>query len=242
MYEYRHYRDNLVQDESVKRYRIVQEESDIQVTSEKDYSDFLKEELLKIRKDIKRAIAINPDFLHSLTPIEDERLESIEVARLMIEASKKAQVGPFGAVAGAVNDLLAKAILDKRILILENGGDLYIAGNRDIRIGIYAGQSPLSNKFALELVKEDLPLGVCTSSATVGHAYSEGAADAGLVIGKSSALADAFATAFTNRIKKEEDIEEALNWVMGHEDIYGALAIMNDKIGAMGNIKLAEWK
>jgi ApbE superfamily uncharacterized protein (UPF0280 family) len=108
-------------------------------------------------------------------------------------------------------------------------------------IGIYAGNSVLSGKFAIEIQKDLFPVGVCTSSATVGHSFSMGKADAAVVISKTCAVADAFATAFCNRIKKTEDIAPALEWVNGFDEVIGAVAIINDKIGAIGNIKLVKW-
>ena len=54
-------------------------------------------------------------------------------------------------------------------------------------------------------------------------------------------MADAFATAFCNRIKKTEDIAPALEGVNGFDEVIGAVAVMNDKIGAIGNIKLVKW-
>ena len=47
---------------------------------------------------------------------------------------------------------------------------------------------------------------LCTSSATVGHSFSMGKADAAVVISKTCAVADAFAAAFYMWIKKTEDI------------------------------------
>lgn len=138
--------------------------------------------------------------------------------------------------------MLAEKLMDKsKQIIIENGGDIYIKSDQDRLIGIYAGNSVLSGKFAIEIQKDLFPVGVCTSSATVGHSFSMGKADAAVVISKTCAVADAFATAFCNRIKKTEDIAPALEWVNGFDEVIGAVAIINDKIGAIGNIKLVKW-
>jgi ApbE superfamily uncharacterized protein (UPF0280 family) len=192
-----------------------------------------------LRKEIYAAIRDNGEFLTSLVPVE---YKGEGVVKAMVEAAKLAEVGPFAAVAGAINDMLAEKLMDKsKQIIIENGGDIYIKSDQDRLIGIYAGNSVLSGKFAIEIQKDLFPVGVCTSSATVGHSFSMGKADAAVVISKTCAVADAFATAFCNRIKKTEDIAPALEWVNGFDEVIGAVAIINDKIGAIGNIKLVKW-
>ena len=48
-----------------------------------------------------------------------------------------------------------------------------------------------------------MPMGICTSSGTVGHSLSFGKADAVCVKAKSVSLADAAATAIGNMVKSQ---------------------------------------
>lgn len=237
MYQPRDYRKSFT--DRLKWYNVCVEETDLMIGTDEDCSELILKTVRTLRKEIYAAIRDNGEFLTSLVPVE---YKGEGVVKAMVEAAKLAKVGPFAAVAGAINDMLAEKLtgVSKQIFI-ENGGDIYIKSDRDRLIGIYAGNSVLSGKFAIEIQKDLFPVGVCTSSATVGHSFSMGKADAAVVISKTCAVADAFATAFCNRIKKTEDIAPALEWVNGFDEVIGAVAIMNDKIGAIGNIKLVKW-
>lgn len=237
MYQPRDYRKSFT--DRLKWYNVCVEETDLMIGTDEDCSELVLKTVRTLRKEIYAAIRDNGEFLTSLVPVE---YKGEGVVKAMVEAAKLAEVGPFAAVAGAINDMLAEKLMDKsKQIIIENGGDIYIKSDQDRLIGIYAGNSVLSGKFAIEIQKDLFPVGVCTSSATVGHSFSMGKADAAVVISKTCAVADAFATAFCNRIKKTEDIAPALEWVNGFDEVIGAVAVMNDKIGAIGNIKLVKW-
>jgi len=238
MYQIRDYRKSFSNE--LKWYNVCVEETDLMIGTDENYSKQILKIVRTLRHDIYAAIEKNQEFFTSLVPIEYEKAEG--VAKIMVEAAKLAGVGPFAAVAGAINDMLADKLSDQsKQIFIENGGDIYIKSDKDRKIGIFAGKSVLSNKFAIEIPKEIFPVGICTSSATVGHSFSMGKADAAVVICKTSAVADAFATALCNRIKNIEDIAFALEWVNSFEEVIGAVAIMDDKIGAIGNIKLVKW-
>ena len=95
-------------------------------------------------------------------------------------------------------------------MIVENGGDIFLKINQTRKVGIYAGDSPFSEKIALEVDPRPAPFSVCTSSGTVGHSFSFGKADAVVVIAASACLADAAATAIGNVVKEVTDIEAGL--------------------------------
>ncbi|MCE5281554.1 MAG: UPF0280 family protein, partial [Deltaproteobacteria bacterium] len=111
----------------------------------------------------------------------------------------------------------------------------------DIRVGIFAGRSALSNRIALKIRKEEMPLGVCTSSGTVGHSLSFGKADAVCVKARTACLADAVATALGNRVKNQRDIHNALEAGMKIRNVTGILIIAKDQFGAMGDVEIIDW-
>ena len=118
-------------------------------------------------------------------------------------------------------------------VIVENGGDIYLKTKEHRKIGVFAGKSPFSEKICLEIAPEDTPLGVCTSSGTVGHSLSLGKADAAVILADDAFLADAVATATGNRVKTWEDIDAAIEFASGIEGVKGVLIIIGDKMGHM---------
>jgi hypothetical protein len=123
-------------------------------------------------------------------------------------------------------------------VIIENGGDIYLATSKERIIGIYAGHSPLSLKIGIVIRPEESPLGICTSSGTVGHSLSFGKADAICILSKSATLADAAATAVGNIVQEKKDIELGLQRGKEIEGVLGTLIIIGEKMGVWGNIKL----
>lgn len=186
-------------------------------------------------------ILTDPRFYHSLVPYLP-RFGCPPVAARMAAAAEKAGVGPMAAVAGAFAEEIA-LVLARRFsltdIIVENGGDIYLASTVPRRIAVWAGNSPLSGKIALDIAPDLSPLGICTSSATVGPSLSLGKADAVTILARDTATADAFATAVGNQVRTAADIESALIFAAEQPDILGCLIIIGDHLGAIGRIRLA---
>jgi len=144
-------------------------------------------------------------------------------------------------VAGAIAEWVSKDLLKlSKEVIVENGGDIYLATSRERTIGIFAGDSPLSLKIGIVISPEDTPLGVCTSSGTVGPSLSFGKADAVCILAKSSALADAVATAVGNIVGEKKDIELGLERGKKIAGVLGMLIIVEEKMGVWGNVRLIQ--
>ena len=152
-----------------------------------------------------------PDLLTALVPfpVGDD---APAIARAMAEAAAKVNVGPMAAVAGAFAEFVGRDLLKySPEVIVENGGDIFLKSTKSRLVGVYAGEdSPLTGQVALKIEPLDTPLGVCTSSGTVGHSLSFGKADAVVALSRSTALADAAATAIGNIVKAETDVQKAL--------------------------------
>jgi ApbE superfamily uncharacterized protein (UPF0280 family) len=147
----------------------------------------------------------------------------------------------MAAVAGAMAEWVSKDLLKlSKEVIVENGGDIFLATSRERTVGIYAGDSPLSLKIGILVKPEETPLGICTSSGTVGPSLSFGRSDAVCILSKSSALADAAATSVGNVVKEKKDIELGLERGKEIEGILGILIIVGEKMGVWGNIKLTQ--
>jgi hypothetical protein len=145
----------------------------------------------------------------------------------------------MAAVAGAIAEQVGLALLkESREVVIENGGDCFIKVDSALQIGIFAGQSTLSGRLALKIHPESTPVGVCTSSGTVGHSVSLGHADAVTVIASSTALADAVATMACNQVRGENDIHQAIAFAQQVEGVSGVIVMLGEKIGAWGDVEL----
>jgi ApbE superfamily uncharacterized protein (UPF0280 family) len=101
-----------------------------------------------------------------------------------------------------------------------------------------AGDSPLSERVAIEVTASMMPVAVCTSSGTVGPSVSFGSAHAVTVLASSGALADAAASSIGNLVHGVDDIEKALARAREIPGVLGALVIIDDRIGAVGQVRL----
>jgi ApbE superfamily uncharacterized protein (UPF0280 family) len=103
--------------------------------------------------------------------------------REMADATREVGVGPMAAVAGAIAESVGKELLPySDEVIVENGGDIFLKTSKERFIGVYAGKSKFTKKIAFSILPDETPLGVCTSSGTVGHSLSFGYADGRRVI------------------------------------------------------------
>ncbi|MFC1927875.1 UPF0280 family protein, partial [Chloroflexota bacterium] len=89
------------------------------------------------------------------------------------------------------------------------------------------------------ITPRETPLGICTSSGTVGHSLSLGSADAVIVLSPSTALADAAATALCNVVKTPDDIPQAIERAQSIEGLRGLVIIVGDNMGVWGKVTIA---
>jgi ApbE superfamily uncharacterized protein (UPF0280 family) len=229
---------NRIKAKGLVSFRVEVNETDLWLSADKNLEDEARNLVLQGRHHIESYIAANPDFKDTLVPWEDDPFAPVLVKE-MINASNKVGVGPMAAVAGAIAQFVGEGLLDfSDQVIVENGGDTFIKTGRPVTISVLAGNSPLSGKIGLLFPEERMPLGVCSSSGTVGHSLSLGKADAVCLISPSSALGDAAATALGNTIVLESDLGNAPSWAEKIEGIEGGLVILGEKMAAWGNIEL----
>jgi len=236
-YQERTYR-NAVKTDDLVQFRVIIKETDLLIRAKRDLSVEAKESVLKYRNQLETYIAMNPAFEKRLIPIE-EAPHVPKIIEEMIRTSRLARVGPMAAVAGAMAQSVSEDLLRfSDEIIIENGGDIYLATSKERIVGIYAGSSPLSMKVGIVIKPADSPIGICTSSGTVGPSLSFGKADAVCILSKSAALADAAATAVGNAIREKKDIEQGLERGQMIEGVLGVLIIIGEKMGVWGGIRL----
>lgn len=240
-YRHRTYR-NLVDDQLVSTFFKLKE-TDLHILAESDVSEAVGDLTTTFRLQVEGYIAQHPEFASALKPLEVDPLAP-PLIRQMQEAAQLAGVGPMAAVAGGIAEFVGRSLLESGIkeLIVENGGDLFLKRSEDITVSIFAGESPLSKRLGLCIVPDQMPLGICTSSGTVGHSLSLGKADSVTVLADSAFAADAVATRLGNEIGGEKDIQAAIDHALSIgaqlERIRGVLIICGETIGASGEIEL----
>ena len=219
-------------------FRVAVKETDLMVLAARDFTNSVREAVVKERQQLEDYIEAHPDFVKTLAPWPEDPFAP-GLVREMIAAGKKTGVGPMAAVAGAIAERVGRALMPSSPeVIVENGGDIFLRISRPATVALFAGKSPLSQKVGLKIEPLLGPLGVCTSSGTVGHSLSFGRADAACVLAPSAALADACATALGNRVPDAGAIDAALEWVAEVPGILGAVVIVGDKLGAWGQVEL----
>lgn len=240
MYEERSYR-GLFKGVNLKFFDVCIDETDLMIGATKELHNEALLLVKKFRSELQDYIKQYPKFLTTLKPMEPAD-NAPYIVQKMCGAAFKAGVGPMAAVAGAVSELVGLELLKySDEIIVENGGDIFIKTNSKRKVGIYAGKSPLNEKIAIEIESTRTPLGICTSSGTVGHSLSFGKADAAVVLAKDTFLSDAVATATCNRVKNAGDIESAIEFASRIKGVEGVLIIIDDKIGAWGDINLTSF-
>jgi len=231
---------NRVDAEGLASFTINEKESDLLISARADLQNVASASVMHYREQIENYTAKRREFLNSLLPI-DNAGEAPPIIKDMISESRKAGVGPMAAVAGAIAQYVAKdLLLESSEVIVENGGDIFLKTRNMRTVGIYAGDSPFSNEIALEVEPDDTPLGICTSSGTIGHSLSFGKADAVAICSPSAILADAVATAAGNIVKTNSDIEKAIDFASSIDGVKGIVIILGDKLGIWGRLKIKE--
>ena len=236
IHEERTYR-SLINKDNLTSYNVKIAESDLLISSDTDMSDEALKSLASHRHSLETYIKSNPDFRTSLLPLPEDDLAP-PIVRDMLSKSRICGVGPMASVAGAVSEFVGNDLLNQtENLIIENGGDIFIKSENKLITSVYAGVSPLSYNVNFIVKPEETPLGICTSSATVGPSLSFGKADAVCVISKSATLADAAASTIGNKVKSKNDIKPALDFGIKIKGVEGIIIILESEMGVIGKVQ-----
>jgi uncharacterized protein len=236
-YEERTYR-SLINNDNLTSYNVKIAESDLFISSDTNLADLAEKSLLKHRYSLEAYIKSHPEFRTSLLPLPEDNLAP-PIIRDILRKSKICGVGPMASVAGAVAEFVGYDLLNQaENIIIENGGDIFLRSKNKLTVAVYAGESALSYNVNVIVKPEETPLGICTSSATVGPSLSFGKADAVCVISQSATLADAAASAIGNRVKNKKDIKTALDYGIKIPGVRGVVIICGNDMGVIGQVEL----
>ena len=229
---------NRILSQDLNKYHINVRETDLFITSDQDIEAETAKIVHRLRSHLEVYIDIHPEFLTSLQPLPEDHFAP-DIVRGMLKAGSTANVGPMAAVAGAVAEFVGRELMDRcATLIIENGGDCFLKSDKERTVAIFAGESPLSYKVRLRIAPEKTPIGICTSSGTVGPSLSLGKADAVCVLAKTATLADAAASSIGNLVQSGRDITRGIERSQQIEGILGVVIISGDRMGAWGDVEL----
>ena len=231
---------NRVNARGLTCFSVAVKETDLWVCADKNLEKATKDLIFDCRYQLESYMKSHPEFPNSLVPLARDPYAP-PIVKAMIRATGKVEVGPMASVAGAIAQYVGMGLLNfTDQVIVENGGDIFLKADRPLTVSIFAGASPLSGKFGLLVPVRQMPLGVCSSSGTVGHSLSRGIADVVCTLSSSAALADGAATALGNRVKNKRDLEEVATWADQIEGLLGGMAIAGDTMATWGDIELVE--
>lgn len=217
-------------------YDVVIAESDIRVCTERNLEEEARQALLSCRAQLENYLEKHPFFGTSFRPVPAAS-GAPQIVEEMAGAALLFGVGPMASVAGAIAQQVGLELLKySRQVVVENGGDLFLAGGarRKARVFPGAGLDPVN------LLVEDSPggVGLCTSSATIGHSRSLGEADSVTVLSPTAVLADAAATSFCNMVRSVDDIEKVIEKASGYPEVRGIVVVMGGSVGLWGQLEM----
>lgn len=194
----------------------------------------------KLRETLDGYIKTEPFFRKSLNPFHPSEIAPAGAIE-MAAASRKAGIGPMSTVAGLFAREVGNEIsknFSVNEMVIENGGDIYVLLQNELILSVFAGDSILSERIGLVIPADKSKLGICTSAGTVGHSLSYGVADAVVVVCDDILVADAFATAFGNKVKSPNNVEKVIKQSEKYPEILSLLIICEDKIGIRGDYEM----
>ena len=192
------------------------------------------EAIARARAAVERQISTDPFFLTTFEPYDPSRATS-SVTKRMCEASSTAGVGPMATVAGTMAQEALEAMVADGCEHgwVDNGGDIALFLARETTVEVFHGTG---EAFGLVFEPSDDLIGVCSSSSTLGHSISLGAADVAVAIADSAPLADALATAICNRVRTREDLTTCLDEFRAVEGFRGGLVVLGEETAFAGRV------
>lgn len=237
MYQQRFYRYYSKHKYSLE---VVYKESDLCIISDKQLDAKLaKAILIKYYTQVEDYVKKVPEFFTSLSSLDSDN-QAYPIIKDMLQASMEAGIGPFSSVAGAIASYTAAELLNHcSEIMVENGGDILLKINRDRKIGLYLGKNLDLEIVTIKAAKRDYCFGICSSSSKIGPSLNFGKADLLTVIAKDAIRADSLATAYSNEIKKEADINPILQKAQSNPFIEAVVIVFEGRIFLWGDVEIA---
>lgn len=236
MFQKRSYR-NKINKQRFVYFNVSYLETDLWIGVDKvsykdDMPDKLQTILIKTRCEMHNFINKYPLFVTSFSGISDIDKAPV-IAKSMIEKTAIIDIGPMSSVAGAYSKFIGDFLQSNykvKELVIENGGDDYIFVQNPIIVNICSENQHLKQNIGIKIDRKNTEIGICSSSAVIGHSISFGKADLVTIVATNTIMADAYATYFCNKIRTEDDLNNVIKMTEKYKDILAVLFICNDKI------------
>jgi len=194
--------------------------------------------VIQHRREIEDYIDGHPFFVRSLMPVPPDETAP-EIVQSMIAAASRSQVGPMAAIAGAIAEYVGLGLMPfSSEVIVENGGDIFLFSSQRRELLLLAESSPF-RCLRIALAPTSEPMGICTSSGTLGHSLSLGRADAVMVSASSASLADAAATAIGNLTRVPSDVSAAIGKAQ-EIGVTAVVILIEDRMAAWGRVEILD--
>jgi ApbE superfamily uncharacterized protein (UPF0280 family) len=203
---------------------------------DREHIEAAKRSIREQRGSLEEFIRSDPYYMVTLDPYDRPSEDAPDIVKQMIRSSAVFGIGPMSAVAGTIAKFAVEAMMEAGAVyaVVDNGGDISLLNDQPVLVGVYAGASPIKG-LALDVSPRREPLGVCTSSGTVGPSISFGCADAALVLSRDPALADAAATALGNAVQAESPLADCFK-AIDKPGVNGALVIRGEELALWGDL------
>lgn len=213
-------------------------ETAVTVFSDDIFHKVAKDAIFEAREIIRRKISQDPFFGSTYYPYDADDGDD-PLIQEMCRCSILSDVGPMAGVAGAVAYYAVCRMRDAGagFAIVENGGDIALLIDRDITVGLFAGDDRFGN-LALDVKRRDGIFGICSSSGKIGPSVSFGKSGISTVISENVILADQCATSLGNMIREgsEGEMSAAVERICSVEGIEGCLATFDGKMALAGEL------
>jgi ApbE superfamily uncharacterized protein (UPF0280 family) len=218
-------------------YRVALGESDLYVCTLGRLEEEAAISLAAHRRELEEYLKAHVTFGTSFRPVPAAG-DPPAIVVDMASAAVLYDVGPMASVAGAIAQYVGTDLLNSSgEVIVENGGDLFLAGTGTRNVRVFAGEG--APEVNLKLRCRPDGVGLCTSSASIGPSVSLGNTEAVTVLAGTATLADAAASAIGNRVLGPDDIPAALEFAKGLDRVEGVLVVAGGSVGIQGELELA---
>jgi ApbE superfamily uncharacterized protein (UPF0280 family) len=231
--------EGLLDTTGLVTFEVTVKDEHLWVAATKDMTGRAEDLLAQALWEIEQFAASHPRFVDSWSPYDIPEGASGLIAE-MAHAAGLARVGPMASRHGAIAEYVAHGLATQGAAeaFVRYGSDLYLVGWTDRLVPLLAGASSLSDAVGLRIPQGLLPLAVCASHGAAMRDGETCSADAAVVLARSGAMADAVATAMSNRVCSEEDIQRALDATRAVPGVLGLLVALGGHVGAWGNVHL----
>ncbi len=227
-----------VNSKGLTAFQVAVKQTDLWISAKRDLSKEARDLVLDCRAQLELYISQYPAFRSTLIPWPNDPFAP-PLVKEMITVGQQLSVGPMACVAGAIAQRVGEGLLEWTTeVVVENGGDIYANAKRDLTVAMLSANRHIGRRIGIKIVSSRMPISVCSSSATLGHSYSEGSADLVTVIAGSAAYADGAATAICNMIKTPGDLQNLDNMAAGFDHVVGILATIGKTMACWGDVEL----